>query len=124
MAWDGSANAGFSTAEPWLPLHDDWAQRNVAVQETDPGSLVNLTRALLRLRRSEPALSVGSVRLIDAPKGVLAYERSEAGKRLLVILNLTSGDVSFDWRGTPLLSTLAGEPRPGTIRADEGMITA
>src|SRR5687768_7047018 len=22
MAWDGSSNAGFSSAEPWLPLHD------------------------------------------------------------------------------------------------------
>src|SRR5918994_1015648 len=24
MAWDGSLNAGFTTGEPWLPLHGDW----------------------------------------------------------------------------------------------------
>ena len=124
MAWDGSANAGFSTAEPWLPLHADWPTRNVAAQEVDPQSMLNLTRALLRLRRTEPALAIGSLRLIEAPKGVLAYERSEAGRYLLVMLNLTSEPIAFDWQGTPLLSTLAGEPEPGTLRADEGIIVA
>ena len=24
MPWDDSANAGFSTVDPWLPLNDDW----------------------------------------------------------------------------------------------------
>jgi len=124
MAWDATANAGFSAAEPWLPLHADWPQRNVAAQEADPRSMLNLTRALLRLRRAEPALSIGSLRLLDAPNGVLAYERSEAGRRLLVLFNLTSDDIVYDWQGTPLLSAVDGEPKPGTLRADEGLIIA
>ena len=30
MPWDGSENAGFTTARPWLPLNADWPTRNVA----------------------------------------------------------------------------------------------
>ena len=47
MAWDASPNAGFSAAEPWLPLHADWRTRNVAAESEKPGSMLNLTRALL-----------------------------------------------------------------------------
>src|SRR5205823_10111288 len=36
MRWDTSENAGFSTAEPWLPLGDDWQVANVAVERQDP----------------------------------------------------------------------------------------
>jgi oligo-1,6-glucosidase/alpha-glucosidase len=41
-----------------------------------------------------------------------------------VLLNLTSADIALDWQGTPLLSTLAGQPHPGMLRADEGLILA
>jgi hypothetical protein len=64
------------------------------------------------------------LRLLDAPNGVLAYERSEAGRRLLVLFNLTSDDIVYDWQGTPLLSAVDGEPKPGTLRADEGLVVA
>jgi oligo-1,6-glucosidase/alpha-glucosidase len=62
--------------------------------------------------------------LVDAPNGVLAYERLDGERRLLVLLNLTSADIALDWQGTPLLSTLTGEPEPDTLRADEGLILA
>ncbi len=75
MAWDAGPFAGFSTVEPWLPLHDDWPTRNVAVEADDPGSMLSLYRHLLALRRATPALSLGIIVLRDAPAGVLAYER-------------------------------------------------
>jgi len=124
MAWDDTPHAGFSTSEPWLPLHPDWPTRNVAAQDADPGSMLALYRALLALRRSEPALALGAMTLVDAPAGVLAYARIGDGRRLSVLLNLTSDAILIDWRGTPLLSTLAGQPEPGKLRPNEGMILA
>ncbi len=124
MPWDTSRFAGFSTVEPWLPLNADWPTRNVAAQEAEPGSMLHLYRRLLALRRARTALSLGDMTLLDAPDGVLAYERSHDGQRLRILLNLTSNAIALDWEGDPLLSTLGGEPKPRTLRADEGLILA
>jgi len=127
MAWDAGPHAGFSTGEPWLPLHPDWPVRNVAAQTGDPGSILSLYRRLLTLRRTEPALSMGSFALVDAPAGVLAYDRIEGDRRLRILLNLRDAAVTVDgpgvdWPGTVMLSTLDGEPEPGMLRANEGLI--
>ncbi|UVO51750.1 alpha-amylase family glycosyl hydrolase [Sphingomonas sp. SUN019] len=124
MPWDASANAGFSTGEPWLPLGDDWPTRNFAAQDADPCSILSLYRNLLALRRATPALAVGGFALVDAPDGVLAYQRVHEGEPLLILLNLTSNNVTVDWRGTPLLSTLDGDPEPGMLYPNEGVIVA
>ncbi len=88
MPWDGSAEAGFTTGTPWLPLNPDWPSRNVAAEAADRGSMLALHGDLLRLRRMHPALSIGSVRLLQAENDVLAYERAHAGERIAVVLNL------------------------------------
>ncbi|CAN5358380.1 alpha-amylase family glycosyl hydrolase [soil metagenome] len=88
MPWDDSPHAGFSTAEPWLPLNADWPMRNVAAQATAPDSMLNLYKALLALRRAEPALALGTLTLLDADADVLAYERRLGVTRLLIALNL------------------------------------
>jgi len=124
MPWDQSAFAGFSTVEPWLPLNDDWPVRNVTAQDADPGSMLSLYRSLLALRRAEAALSVGDLALTDGPDGVLAYERGHGDRRLRVLLNLTPHAVTFDWSGTPLLSTCAGDAQRGLLRPNEGLIVA
>ncbi len=82
MAWDATANGGFTTGTPWLPVVDP-AAANVADQERDPGSLLHLYRDLIALRRE--ALR-GPLALIDgtAP-GVLAFTR---GDTHIVVLNL------------------------------------
>lgn len=125
MPWDGSAQAGFTTGEPWLPLNPDWRTRNVAAQEGEAGSMLHLYRALLRLRRAEAALAVGDFRLLDAPAGVLAYERFEAGRTLRIFLNLTATPVPLDWSGACLISTLDDRPtEPGLLRGNEGIVVA
>ena len=88
MPWNASANAGFSTGEPWLPLGPDWPTRNVAAEAGDPDSMLTLHRTLLRLRRVYPALAVGDYRGIAAQGDVLAYERRHGDGRIVVALNL------------------------------------
>jgi oligo-1,6-glucosidase/alpha-glucosidase len=125
MAWDASPNAGFSTAEPWLPLHADWGTRNVAAQEADEDSMLTLTRALLRLRRQEPALSVGNYLPVASSDNQLAYTRTAGDSRVLVALNLgeTAAAMPEAAHGAELLlSTLAGERDGDTLRGNEGLI--
>jgi alpha-glucosidase len=90
MQWDDSPNAGFCAAgaQPWLPLSEDAAERNVAVQREDPDSMLALHRDLLSLRRAEPALTAGEHRTVAVDGPVFAYERATAGSRMLVALNL------------------------------------
>ena len=97
MQWDATKNAGFSTAEPWLPLPASSRERNVAAQRDDPASLFSLYRRLIRLRKGSAALRRGSYRTLPSPRGVYAYVREAEGDRLFVALNFTKTkrEVSF-----------------------------
>jgi alpha-glucosidase len=134
MQWEAGAGAGFtSAAEPWLPLSADWQSVNVAAQERDASSMLSLYRALLALRRAEPALSVGAYApvAVDADE-VLAYERWDeaTGRRLHIALNLGNRPrelMGFVPSGRLLLSThltRSGEAIRGAVRLgpDEGVV--
>src|SRR4051812_32563700 len=60
MQWDGTANAGFSTATPWLPLAGNFHDENVGGLAADARSILNLYRALIELRKSRPELVFGN----------------------------------------------------------------
>ncbi|MFS0773804.1 alpha-amylase family glycosyl hydrolase [Sphingomonas sp. 1P08PE] len=122
MPWNEEPHAGFSSVEPWLPLNADWPTRNVAAQTDDMRSMLALYRDLLTLRRATPALATGAMVLLDAPPGVLAYEREQDRRRVRVLLNLTAEAVACPWRGVGLLSTLDGVATPGLLRPNEGLI--
>jgi alpha-glucosidase len=129
MQWDASENAGFSTTDPWLPMSGDFAEVNVAAQTSRPDSILSLYRALLALRRAEPALNVGDYALIFATEQALAYERRFGSRRLLIVLNLTGAFAQVELaRSRVLLAT--GLRRPGeeifgsiAIGPDEGVVT-
>ena len=130
MPWTGGPNAGFSTAEPWLPVVADPGTWCVEAQDAAPRSMLALHRRLLGLRRVEPALHLGSWTGVAAPEGVLAYDRETAGSRFRVLLNLEArpADVVLDDGWAVALSTgldrEAGEPAGDVLRlqADEGVI--
>jgi len=91
MPWSSAVHGGFTRANrPWEPLQPGHATRNVAVQDTDPASLLNHYRRLIRLRQAEPALSRGSFRSIETGReDVIAWERAVEGRRLIVVANLS-----------------------------------
>lgn len=128
MQWDATAHAGFSVAEPWLPVAADHAAVNVAAQAADPRSVLSLYRALIRLRRAEPALSIGSYRPVSADETILAYERRHGGRCLLVALNMGGAAGRLRLRsGRILLSTFldrSGEQAHDALelRPNEGCI--
>ncbi len=95
MQWDTTPNAGFTASTPWLPLGEDWRERNVAVESADPNSMLSLYRRLIALRQSEPALMVGSYVAVPADAEMLAYIREGDGKRFLIVLNLGAEAADF-----------------------------
>jgi alpha-glucosidase len=102
MQWANAPNAGFSPAgvQTWLPVNPDYAQGvNVADQSTDPDSLLNFYRRLLRLRRQTPALIAGEYQpLHEAAEDYLAFLRQTEEQSCLVVLNMSdqSHTLSFD----------------------------
>lgn len=89
MPWDDTEHAGFTSATPWLPVAEDHKLLSVALQELDPGSVLNAFRAFLRWRKGRPALLHGDIQLIDADDAVVAFTRSHPHERLLVAFNLS-----------------------------------
>lgn len=112
MQWDSSPNAGFCApnVEPWLPVAPDYQQVNVAAESEQPSSMLALTRALLALRRSKPALHSGSYRGLESDsQHCFIYLREFGHERLLVALNFSEEPqtvrVAIPGEGQVLLST-------------------
>jgi alpha-glucosidase len=134
MQWDATAGAGFSSGTPWLPLADDHVTKNVATLEADRGSILNLYKALISLRKQTPQLVRGAYRPIAAEVDLLIYRRECDGSALTVALNLGAKPVSvaagsLGQGHVILLSTFldrSGEPVQGALelRANEGVITS
>ena len=102
MQWDGSKNAGFTTAErPWLPVPPSAAEYNVEAESKEPGSILSFYKRLIALRRSEPALREGRYLPLNREDPfVLSFLRKKpgSGDAVLVVLNMSgeSRTVKFD----------------------------
>jgi alpha-glucosidase len=138
MPWNRSPNGGFSTAPEqqwWLPPCVEWETINVAAQLADPGSLLNLYRALTALRKGSDALRLGAY--AEHPAGdehVLAFVRQLGAERKLVVLNLSdaprtvqlgeAGEIALasglDRRGERIEGRLELRPAEGVVIAMEG----
>ena len=103
---------------------------HVAAQRQDACSLLHLYRTLTDLRRSHPALQLGTYRGIEASGDLISFARELGEDRIVVVLNL--GTARFElsspgMRGRVLVSTGSdreGEPVEGdfSLRADEGFL--
>jgi alpha-glucosidase len=113
MQWDGSPRGGFTTGEPWLTLVDP-AERNVADQRDDPGSVLSLVRELIALRRE---LGDG-FELLDAAEGIVAFRRGGH----TVAINTTSEPLPAPLVGELRMQTEAGAMRDGTLAPHAGAV--
>lgn len=89
MQWNPTKNAGFSSADAtWLPVHENYSQINVDAQDKEENSLLNMIRALLKIRNHERAIQEGSLELMKAlPDNVLGYTRAIDGETISILLN-------------------------------------
>lgn len=80
MQWDDSRFAGFMNDDgqhaPWIEVNANKQFINARDEERDPNSVLAFYRALINLRHTEPVVSVGDWRLLDAgDKRVYAFLR-------------------------------------------------
>ncbi len=94
MQWNDTEYAGFSEAEPWLPVNPDKDIVNVEKEQNDPKSILNYYKELLKLRKSSSALKLGEYIAVetDNPE-VFAYLRTYGEEEKLVILNFNAETV-------------------------------
>ncbi|RVU43898.1 alpha-amylase family glycosyl hydrolase [Rubrivivax rivuli] len=107
MPWRADApNAGFSTALPWLPC--DPAHRALAVdlQQSDPDSMLNATRALIALRRASPALRWGDLELVHAQGPALLIRRHWQAEEVWAAFNLSGQALDL-----PVVGSVPAQPR-------------
>jgi glycosidase len=140
MQWSPRPGLGFTTGTPWEAPQPDSLTTNVAVEDADPSSLLNLYRRLIHLRKENEALATGTLVPLSASDAhVAAYLRRSGSHAVLVVANLggapaagvtiSSGQgVLAAGRYTPrtLLGGLNGAPPPprvagGRGRADPGL---
>ena len=103
MQWTPGPAAGFTTGTPWETLQPDTAAVNVAVEDTAPGSMLNLYRRLIHARRASAALTAGRLTpLASGDSGVVAYLRRATGQTVLVVVNLAATEKTVTIGGATL----------------------
>ena len=96
MPWSpGHAQGGFTTGTPWLPLSAGNIAKGVSGQESDEGSLLHLTRAVIAARRASAVMRHGGHKLLVAEVGLVAFRRTLGGESVVCVFNLSTEAV--DW---------------------------
>ncbi|MGA9061345.1 MAG: alpha-glucosidase [Terracidiphilus sp.] len=98
MQWDSSANAGFSTFKPWLPVPPSAATLNVKAESADPDSMLTWYRSIIHLKKTVPALAKGdNVMLDETNMKVLSWlRRLQGAPDVVVSVNFTSEPQSVE----------------------------
>jgi len=96
MQWDNSKNAGFSKAEPWLKVNQNYKTINVENEDKDPDSILNFYREMVTFRKENLCLVYGDYECLDElhPQ-IFAYKRSDENSEFLVVHNMSEIDISW-----------------------------
>jgi alpha-glucosidase len=107
LPWSGQEPPfGFSppdaTALAWLPQPKQWRELTVEAETGEPGSMLELYRSALAIRRAEPALGDGEMSWLPSEPGVLAFDR---GTSVRCVVNLSSAPCPLPEHAALLLSS-------------------
>lgn len=96
MQWDASANAGFTTGQPWINLAPGHDEINVEAAVNNPDSVFHYYKKLIELRKVSRTLLYGEYRLLlPLDKDIYAYTRTFEDETLMVVLNFFGETPTF-----------------------------
>lgn len=91
MQWDNTANAGFTSGNPWLKVNPNYKALNVKEQLTDENSVLSYYKKLLALRKSEEWKEIFTygkfIPLFEKEENIFAYERKLNDKSAFILVN-------------------------------------
>lgn len=97
MVWEASnTNAGFSDAEPWLPVSSDHMHLSVDSQEQDPEAMLHHYRRAMDLRRRHPSLKLGNHSDLRHRGPVVTFQRQSDGERMHCAFNISPEAVEHE----------------------------
>lgn len=89
MQWTDEKYGGFSKAEPWISMSDNYERINVEAQENDETSILAFYKKLIALRKEKAVVAKGTIDFLARENAdVISYVRSLEEEQLLVICNL------------------------------------
>jgi oligo-1,6-glucosidase len=90
MQWDNQAQAGFTSAKPWLAVHENYIRINVKDQTANFNSVLHYFKKMIQLRKKHETLIYGAFTPIDEHNEQLfAYTRSLDKEQFLIVLNFS-----------------------------------
>ncbi len=90
MQWNSERYAGFSNAEPWLPVAPDYKLVNVETYKRKRDSILQLYHQLIHLRRHYAALQLGTYHALNqVVKDCLGYYRQFRDEKIFTLLNFS-----------------------------------
>lgn len=95
IPWTKEFPHGWPIKEPWLPFYDESATHNVETELSSESSTLNLYKALIKLRKSQPQLTQAPMELLETEKPLLAWCRKNQDNQLTTVINFSSKQVEL-----------------------------
>ena len=104
MQWSSEKNAGFSEAEPWITVPENYREINAEKEIKETDSIYSFYKKLIALRKEKKAVSKGMIEFLEKENpNVLAYKRTCGKDEIVVFNNLTEKEVTVqmktEWNG-------------------------
>ena len=96
IQWSAAENAGFTEAEPWIKINENYTDINVEDQEKDSASILNYYREIIAFRKENLVFVYGDYESLDDDNTeIYAYRRWNDTEEFLVVHNFS--DTETEW---------------------------
>jgi oligo-1,6-glucosidase len=94
MQWSAKENAGFTTGKPWIRVHDNYKEVNVAAQLDDADSVLRFWKRMTGLRKEYRDLLIYGQTEVDDMENLetFTYTKTYGEQIAVVVLNFGEGE--------------------------------